>query len=132
MKALIVIIILFCVIPTSAQNLNDPGKEFSITLSAGKIETKTTDVQKMELFITKSRSYKKGKIKTFVSSTLPEGITITLSPKDEDADEYTVTITTNDAPPGEYSLILGAIINYKQKGSMLKLIVQWKSSRLHL
>jgi hypothetical protein len=123
MKTLVIIAALFASNQVFAQSVSIPDKEFSTKLSKETIELKSTDAQKLEVMILKSKSYQKGKVQMKVSSTLPIGLTVVFSPEKGNFEMSEVTITTNGVAAGEYTLILGATVNYKHKGSILKLKV---------
>ena len=60
-----------------------------------------------------------------LSSALPAGVTLTFDPDKGDGDLCQATISAlSDAQPGTYSVIVNATLNYKTKGSILKIAVQ--------
>jgi hypothetical protein len=64
-------------------------------------------------------------MKMGLSSSLPNGITLSFDPENGDSDSSQATITAlPEAQPGTYSIIVNATINYKTKGSILKIAVQ--------
>lgn len=79
----------------------------------------------MEIRILRSQAYRKSKMGMGLSSRLPCGIHISFDPDHGDADIIQATITAlPDALPGLYSIIVNATINYKTKGSVIKISIQ--------
>jgi hypothetical protein len=98
--------------------------EFTISLSASEIEVKAGDSREITINLTRSRGYNKAKAKLGVSSTLPKGITITYEPQDGLIHASIAKITVEaGTPPGTYMLVPNCTMNYKSKGTMLKLTV---------
>lgn len=124
MKTLI-ILLFFSATLSYAQTVEIPQKEFTVSLSDEKVSLARGEDKTFDVRILKSRAYQKGKIKMGISSTLPKGLTLSFDPEDGNADVIKATIRTlADSAPGIYSVIVNATINYKTKGSILKIIVE--------
>jgi uncharacterized membrane protein len=125
MKFMLVSIILAASITGLAQSLEIPQKEFSIDFPKETIVLKRGENKKIEIRILKSKAYQKGKMQMGLSSSLPPGISISFDPEKGNVDLTQATITAqSDTSPGQYSLIVNATINYKTKGSVLKISVE--------
>jgi hypothetical protein len=124
MKTL-VILFFFSATLSYAQTVEIPQKEFTVSLSDEKVNLARGEDKTFDVRILKSRAYQKGKIKMGISSTLPKGLTLSFDPKDGNGDVIKATITAlADTAPGIYSVVVNATINYKTKGSILKIIVE--------
>ena len=122
---LLVTLLLLSVSPGYAQTNQTPEKEFTIVLSDENITLVRGEHKTVEIKILKSKAYQKGKIKMGVSSTLPKGLTLSFDPETGNTDTTIATITTlADATPGIYNVIVNATVNYKTKGSILKITVE--------
>ena len=109
----------------SAQNLEIPQKEFTISCCKDQLELSRGENKQLDIIILKSRGYQKSKTTMGISSSLPKGVAITFDPDKGNFDTTTVTIRIEeDAAPGEYSIILNATLNYKTKGTILNLLIK--------
>lgn len=125
MKLTLFSIILIAFITGHAQSVEIPNKEFSLSIATEALTVARGENKKMEIRILRSKAYRKSKMSMGLSSTLPSGINISFDPDHGDADIVQATITAlPDALPGLYSIIVNATINYKTKGSILKISVQ--------
>jgi hypothetical protein len=78
----------------------------------------------VDLFILKSKDYKKEKVAMGLSSDLPPGISIQFSPDKGLIEKTTVRITAgSDIMAGKYHLILNSTIRHHTKGIILTLLV---------
>jgi hypothetical protein len=119
------VLFLFSATLSYAQTVEIPQKEFTISLSDEKVNLARGENKTFDVRILKSRAYQKGKTKMGISSALPQGLTLSFDPKEGNADVIKGTITAlADTAPGVYSVIVNATINYKTKGSILKIIVE--------
>ena len=124
MKSLFFVLLISASI-SYAQQVEIPDKEFTLSLSDETVTLARGENKKIDVRILKSKSYKKGKIKMGLSSSLPNGITVSFDPEKGDTNVSQATITAlPDALPGTYSIIVNATVNYKTKGSILKIAVQ--------
>ena len=125
MKPLFIVMLISASIVSYAQQVEIPQKEFTLTLSDETVTLARGENKKVDIRILKSKSYQKGKMKMGLSSSLPNGITLSFDPEMGDSDSSQATITAlPEAQPGTYSIIVNATINYKTKGSILKIAVQ--------
>ncbi len=109
----------------SGQNLEIPKNEFSISLSRDKLELSRGENDQLEIAILKSRSYQASKIKMGLSSSLPTGVSLVFDPSKGTFDFTKASVSIgDDAIPGTYSLIVNATMQYKTKGSVLKLVIK--------
>ena len=125
MKLALFSLILVASISGHAQSVEIPNKEFSLSIASETLTLARGENKKMEIRVLRSKAYRKSKMSMGLSSTLPSGINITFDPDHGDADIIQATITAlPDALPGLYSIIVNATINYKTKGSVLKISIQ--------
>ena len=125
MKPLLIILILTASVASYAQQVEVPQREFAVSLSEENVTIARGQNKKIDVLLLKSKAYQKGKMKMGLSSSLPSGLTLTFDPENGHADVAQATITAlPDAVPGQYSIILNATINYKTKGSILKITVE--------
>jgi len=107
-----------------AQNLEVPQKEFTLSVSHAVVELSGGETRKEEIKILKSKGYQKSKVKMGLSSSLPQGISITFNPDNGNFDLTEAIITVlPDVKPGQYSVILNATMNNKTKASVLKITI---------
>jgi len=124
MKSLLTLVFVNVLSYCCAQSVDIPKKEFTVFIVEETATLTRGDHKNVDIRILKSKSYQKGKIKMGVSSSLPPGITITFDPETGNGDLIHATISTlPDTAPGVYSIIVNATINYKTKGSILKITV---------
>ncbi len=109
----------------SAQNLEIPQNEFTISCCKDQLELAPGENQQFDISILKSRGYQKSKVKMGISSSLPNGVVITFDPDKGNFDSTKASIRIEeDATPGEYSIILNATLNYTTKGTILNLLIK--------
>lgn len=124
MKPLVVLLLLSASL-SYAQSNQAPEKEFTVSLSDENVILKPGETKTVDIKILKSKAYQKGKIKMGVSSALPKGLTLSFDPETGNTDVTKATITAlSDATPGIYNVIVNATVNYKIKGSILKVTVE--------
>lgn len=108
-----------------AQSFENPQKEFTISFSNELVELSPGETEQLDVVILKSKSYLKSKVKMGISSTLPEGVTITFDPDSGNFDATKAIILVDAyAPPGQHLVILNATLNNKTKGTILKLLIK--------
>ena len=123
-KTICLLSLMLVALAVSGQNLEIPQNEFALSFSKEQLELSRGEKAELEILILKSKSYQKSKAKMGVSSSLPKGVTITFSPDKGTFDSTIANISIQaDATPGQYMLILNATLNYKTKGSILKLLI---------
>jgi uncharacterized membrane protein len=125
MKPLFIVMLISATIVGYSQQVEIPQKEFALSLSDETVTLARGENKKVDIRILKSKSYQKGKMKMGLSSSLPAGVTLSFDPEKGEGDLSQATITAlPEAQPGTYSIIVNATINYKTKGSILKIAVQ--------
>jgi hypothetical protein len=125
MKPLLILFIAALSFASNAQSVDIPQKEFTVSLSEETLNLARGENKKVDIRILKSKAYQKGKMKMGLSSSLPAGITLSFDPENGSADVTQATVTAlPDAQPGTYSIIVNSTINYKTKGSILKITIQ--------
>lgn len=125
MKPLLILFIATLSFAANAQSVDIPQKEFTVSLSDETLNLARGENKKVDIRILKSKAYQKGKMKMGLSSSLPAGVTLAFDPENGNADVTQATITAlPDALPGTYSIIVNSTINYKTKGSILKITIQ--------
>ena len=125
MKPLFIVMLISASIVSYAQQVEIPQKEFALSLSDETLVLARGENKKVDIQILKSKAYQKGKMEMGLSSSLPNGITLSFDPDKGESDSSQATITAlPEAQPGTYSIIVNATINYKTKGSILKIAVQ--------
>jgi uncharacterized membrane protein len=124
MKIIVLAAILLTSFSGYAQNIDIPQKEFALSLESESITLARGENKKIEVRILKSKSYQKSKVQLGLSSGLPSGLTLSFDPAKGNVDAATATVTaSSEATPGEYTVIVNATMNYKTKGSILKIVV---------
>jgi uncharacterized membrane protein len=98
--------------------------EFAITLSETSVVLKPGESKKLIVSISRFKGFTRGDIQLGLSSILPEGITVAYEPAGGKFDTSAATISASPtARIGEYRLILNGTIQYKTKGTSMKVIV---------
>lgn len=130
MKIVYVISTLFLVMLVNqsiAQTM--PRSEFTLQLSKNQVEIKPGTATEVSVSIVRSKSFTRSKGKLGLSSTLPQGVSITFEPAEGlfESSVATVNVAEN-VKAGTYQLIVNAELNHIVKGSILKLTVTDKKS----
>lgn len=125
MKIGFLVLLLAVTLSVSAQNLEIPQNEFTISCSKNQLELSRGENSQLDVTVLKSRGYRKSNTKMGISSSLPKGVVITFDPEKGTFDSSKATILIEaDAPPGEYSIILNATLNHTTKGTILNLLIK--------
>jgi uncharacterized membrane protein len=125
MKPLLTLFLVTASFASYAQQVEIPQKEFAVHLSDEMITLSRGENKQIDVNILKSKAYQKGRIAMGLSSSLPTGVTLSFNPEKGNADVSQATITAlPEALPGTYSIIVNATINYKTKGSILKVTIR--------
>lgn len=110
--------------PSNAQ-VETPKKEFNVRLVSNNIDIAPGEVKSVEVFINRSKSYRKTKVELTFASELPEGIAIEFEKNDGLVSSVNMNITASaDAALDSYNLILNGRSNRGTKGTIFKLNVQ--------
>jgi len=101
-----------------------PKQEFKVSLSEPSFSIKPRETKSVAMIIARSKSYSNLNSKLSVFNSLPAGVSISFEPSEGNIESSDVSVTVApEAVEGTYSLVLGATINYKKKGSILTITV---------
>ncbi len=101
-----------------------PKTEFKVSLPESSISIKPGENKQVAMTITRSKSYSKLNAELGTFSPLPNGIEVSFDPKEGNFETGNASISvSSNVPSGTYSIVMGAIINYKKKGSVLEIKV---------
>lgn len=115
---------MFLGVCVQARHTDPPKKEFLFQAAATSVEIGRGSSGKIDLQILRSKHYQKSEAALSIASTIPRGITVQYDQDSGLIDKSAVTINVSDqAAPGEYSVLLNCTLNYKTKGVILKLKV---------
>ncbi|MCZ6693203.1 MAG: hypothetical protein O6939_04780 [Bacteroidetes bacterium] len=110
--------------PSNAQ-VETPKKEFNVRLVSNNIDIAPGEVKSVEVFINRSKSYRKTKVELTLASKLPDGVTIEFENNQDLASTIVMHISASgDAAIDSYNLILNGRSNRGAKGTIFKLNVQ--------
>jgi len=125
-KILPLILILTAAIATTgfAQEKTAPRTEYSVSLSENIVKLKPGETKELTVSLLKSKSYARSKATLGLSSSLPDGITVSFEPAeglfDSSIAKISAATTTKE---GEYQIVIKSIVNNKIKGSIVKVVV---------
>lgn len=125
MKVFITTTLLFVSTLLAAQTpLEIPKTEFKVSLPVSSVSIKPGENKQVAMTITRSKNYSKLTAELGTFSQLPKGIAVSFDPKEGNFETGNASISVaSDVPAGTYSIVMGAIINYKKKGSVLEITV---------
>jgi hypothetical protein len=124
MKTIFILPFLFVSLVSIGQNVTVPAKEFAVNLSENSVSIKPGETHQVTVTLLKSKSFSKDKATMGFSNSLPQGITVQYDQSEGKFDAAVATITVGSTvSAGTYQLILSGTMNYKTKGSILKLNV---------
>jgi hypothetical protein len=107
-----------------AQEATAPGKEYAITLSTHAISLAPGESKQVQVLINRSKTFLKGQVELGLSSSLPEGVTISFEPAKGQFDSSVATITASaQATAGQYPIIVRSRLKNLNKGSILSITV---------
>jgi hypothetical protein len=108
---------------TFAQNVT-PKNEFIIELSTNKLETKAGEEKEVTVKLLRSKRYAKLPSSMSVSSMLPDGVNIKFEPATGIMESTQAYVKVDESvKSGTYTIIINCAMNHKNKGSMLKLVI---------
>lgn len=108
----------------AAQEKEAPRTEYSVSVSENSVQVKPGESKEITLTLLRSRSFTKAKAQLGLSSSLPEGVTVEFSPSEGLIDSSVVKFTASPtAKEGTYTIILKSTLNYKVKGTVVKVLV---------
>ncbi len=125
MKTAFTLSLFFVAVATMAQTSSElPRNEFVINLSENSLSLKPGEGKQVMVSILRSKSYSKAEAVLGFSNKLPEGITIQYEPA---KGIFETSVATINASPetalGTYQIIFNGTLNFKTKGSILKISV---------
>lgn len=124
MKRIFTPLLVFVSLVTIAQNVEVPAKEFAINLSENSVSVKPGESRQVTVTLLKSKSFSRDKATMGISNSLPQGITVQYDQSEGKFDSAVATIIVGSTvSAGTYQLILTGTMNYKTKGSILKVNV---------
>jgi hypothetical protein len=113
-------LLLFVSINSFAQK--SPQKEFNVSLSDTNISLVPGTSKNIDVYINRSKGYRKANVKLFVVNTLPEGVSITFKDGENPLTQQIMTITTTEsAQDFSKTIILKGSTRGVNKGIMFKL-----------
>jgi hypothetical protein len=113
---------------TFAQEAAAPRKEYAISLSTNAISVAPGETQQVQVLINRSKTFLKGQVELGLSSSLPEGVTITFEPAKGQFNSSVATITASaQAAAGQYPIIIKSRLKNLNKGSILSITVDGNS-----
>jgi hypothetical protein len=102
-----------------------PKKEFNVSLSQDHIEIRPGETKELGATLQRSRGYSKLNATMNLSSSLPDGVSVSFEPSNGVMENTKAIITVGEtAKPGNYMIIINCNINHKNKGAMLKMIIK--------
>lgn len=125
-KLLLVAFVISLVASTTgvAQEKIAPRTEYTVSLSENVVKLAPGETKQLTVSILKSKLYAKSKATLGLSSTLPDGITVTFEPAEGMFESSVASIAAaSTVPVGEYQFILKTTVNHKIKGSIVKVVV---------
>jgi hypothetical protein len=107
-----------------SQEAAAPSKEYLISLSTNAISVAPGESKEVQVLINRSKTFLKGQVELGLSSSLPEGITITFDPANGQFSSSVATITASaQAAAGQYPIIIKSKLKNLNKGSILSITV---------
>ena len=86
---------------------------------------KPGETKQLTISVLRSKSYSRTTAKLGLSSSLPDGVTLTYEPAEGMFESSIASITAApDSKAGEYQVILKTSLNNKVKGSIVKVVVE--------
>jgi hypothetical protein len=109
---------------SSAQTELPPKEEYKLLTSHSTIFLARGQQDSVKLTVLRSRSFKTGKASISLNTPSTTGLRVTLKQQPTNPDEYTVYLTASpDAQTGEFNFIPTCTLRNKNKGIILKLII---------
>jgi hypothetical protein len=111
-----------------AQEATAPRKEYVISLSTNAITVAPGESKQVQVLINRSKTFLKGQVELGLSSSLPEGVTITFEPAKGQINSSVATITASaQAAAGQYPIIIKSRLKNLNKGSIISITVDGNS-----
>jgi hypothetical protein len=105
-----------------------PSKEYAIALSTNAISVAPGESKQVQVSINRSKAFLKGQVELGLSSSLPEGITVTFEPAKGQFNSSVATITaSSQVVAGQYPIIFKSKLKNLNKGSILTITVDGNS-----
>ena len=113
-----------------AQEQTAPRTDYSVSLSEKTLTLKPGETKQVTVALLKSKSFIKSEASLGLSSSLPNGVTVSFEPAVGAFDSSVASFTAAaDATPGEYQVIIKAVMKNKTKGSIVKIVVESSVSK---
>ena len=107
-----------------AQEKTAPRTEYTVELSSSTLEIKPGETKDVTISLNRSKAYSKSKATLGISSSLPEGVTVTFEPAEGVVENSIAKISVAaNTKAGDYRIILTSAMQNKNKGATLKLVV---------
>jgi uncharacterized membrane protein len=107
-----------------AQEKPAPRTEYTVELSSSTLEIKPGETKDVTISLNRSKAYSKSKATLGISSSLPEGVTVTFEPAEGVVESSIAKISVAaNTKAGDYRIILTSAMQNKNKGATLKLVV---------
>ena len=115
---------LLCAATGSAQSQQPPKEEYLLIASATKLIIAEGQQDSVKLTVMRSKSFKTGKSSVAVNPPKEAALDVKVKQLTGEPDEYMVyLITTEETKPGEYNFVPTCTLRNKNKGIVLKLII---------
>jgi hypothetical protein len=113
-------VLMICICANS-QNLTIPRDDFSI-FTTDSITIEKGAVQKIDVWVLKSKLLSKKNIRMGIASVLPEGVSVNFQPESGSFDYCETTLSANpSAKAGVYYVIISSTVQNLTKGSIVKI-----------
>lgn len=120
----LVVILQFRTISGSAQSQQPPKEEYLLVASATNLIVAKGHQDSVKLTVLRSKSFKTGKSSVAVNPLKEGALDVKVKQLPGEVDEYMVyLITTNETKTGEYNFVPTCTLRNKNKGIVLKLII---------
>jgi hypothetical protein len=101
-----------------------PKSEFSVALENSSVHLKPGATTSVNLEFLRSKQFQKSKVTLGLSSSLPEGLTVTFEPDGGLIDKTAVHIQASETvKAGNYLVIVRATMQNRSKGATLKIVI---------
>jgi hypothetical protein len=115
---------LVMVTTVSAQSQQPPKEEYLLITSSSSLVVTRGQPDSLRLTVLRSKSFKTGKSTIAFNAPKDAALDVTVKQHVTNPDEYTVFLkTTENSKPGEYNFVPTCTLRNKNKGIVLKLII---------
>lgn len=124
MKHVLTIFTVMLVSVASAQTQEVPRTEYNFVIASNEVELVAGATKEIDFTILRSKQYTKSKAKLGLSSSLPQGLSISYEPSEGVIEHGKVMFTaTQELAAGTYQIILKCTVNNKIKSAIVKITV---------